>query len=221
VTVTAFSHIVSLGFRCRTTQRLREHFGFKTAFPFDWWITPLAGGAAVLRDWDLGRLYDPAELREARRWGRTIYIEHRGYGVRLQHEFPMDLRREHVLPGWREHIGEARARTAHLMAKFDLLDRPDRKVLFVRELTPDEQRDPAGIEALRQAALARTPRAESSFLLISPEGVKADGWISLKVSDPVRTPWTGTPALWDAALATLGFRFERREGWGEEARVAG
>jgi hypothetical protein len=217
--VTTFSHIVSLGYRCRTTQRLRDHFDSKTAFPFDWWITPLAGGAAFLRDWDLERLYDPGLLKPVRRLGRTLYIEHAVYGLRLQHEFPMDLDRRHVLPGWRDHIGHARDRTAHLMEKFDLLNRPDRKVLFVRELMEEEQGDLEGVETLRQAVLERTPRAERQFLLISPSSVEAPGWRALRISDPVKDPWTGTPALWDQALASLDYRFERRPGWGEVEAV--
>ena len=213
--MTAFSHIVSLGYRCRTTQRLRDHFGFRTAFPFDWWITPLAAGAAFFGDWDLDRLYDPSKLREVKRWGRTLFIEHADYRIRLQHEFPMDEARVHVLPGWRDHIGEARARTAHLMEKFDQLNRPDRRVLFVRELTPEEQGDLAGIDALRRAVVARAPRGDASFLLISPSGVEAEGWRALQIDDPVREPWTGTPGIWDAALDGLGYRFERPPGWGE------
>ncbi len=213
--MTVFSHIVSLGYRCRTTQRLREHFGFKTAFPFDWWITPLAGGANFLRDWDLDRLYDLAQLREIRRWGRLRYIEHAGYGLRLQHEFPMDPKQEYVLPGWRDHIAEARSRTAHLMDKFDLLNRPDRKVLWVRELMPGETRQPAALAALRLAVIDRSPEARSSFLLISPSGVEATGWRSLKIDDPVKEPWTGDPEIWDPALGSLGYSFERRPGWGE------
>src|SRR6185312_14173210 len=106
----------------------------------------------------------------------------------------------HVLKGWRDHIGEAKARTAHLMQKFDLLNRPDRKVLFVRELMPKEEGDLAGIAALRAAALARTPRADASFLLISASGVQAPGWRALQIHDPLKEPWTGTPAIWDAAL---------------------
>ena len=213
--VTAFSHIVSLGYRCRTTQRLRDHFGFKTAFPFDWWITPLAGGAAFLRDWDAGRLYDLARLKPHRRWGRTLYIEHADYGLRLQHEFPMDLKREHVLPGWERHIAEARSRTTHLMRKFDQLNRADRRVLFVRELMPREQGDRGGIAALRQAVLDRAPLAQAEFLLVSPQGVQAPGWRTLRIDDPLKAPWTGTPAIWDAALGGLGYSFERRPGWGE------
>ena len=217
--MTAFSHIVSLGYRCRTTQRLREHFGFRTAFPFDWWITPLAGGSRFLADWDVERLYDPSQLREVRRWGRIRFIEHAGYGLRLQHEFPMDSKQTHVLPGWRDHIGQARSRTAHLMQKFDLLDRPDRKVLWVRELTGAEEGQPAAVAALRQAVLGRSPRANSSFVLISASGLEAPGWQALKIDDPVKEPWTGTPAIWDAALATLGHGFERRAGWGDVERT--
>lgn len=213
--MTAFSHIVSLGYRCRTTQRLREHFGFKTAFPFDWWITPLTAGAAFLRDWDLDRLYDPSKLKEVKRWGRTLFIEHTGYRIRLQHEFPMDEARVRVLEGWRDHLAEARARTTHLMEKFDQLNRPDRQVLFVRELMPDEQGDLAGIDALRQAALDHAAKAEASFLLISPSGVEAEGWRALRIDDPLKEPWTGTPEIWDAALDSLGYRFERPPGWGE------
>lgn len=206
-----FTHIVSLGCRCRTTQRLREHYGFKTAFPFDWWITPIDGAVRFLREWDLERLYDPARLREARRWGRTMYIEHRDYRIRLQHEFPMDEARRHVHAGWRGHIGEARARTDHLMRKFEGLDRPDRKVLFVRELRPGEEAQAARIAQLREAVLARAPRAQTRFLLISRQGIGAEGWTPLAIDDPRPEPWTGTPEIWDAALGTLAFRLERRE----------
>jgi hypothetical protein len=213
--VDAFTHIVSLGYRCRTTQRLREHYGFKTAFPFDWWITPLQSAVRVLRDWDLQRLYDPAKLREARRWGRTIYVEHADYRIRLQHEFPMDDERRRVLPGWRAHVDAARTRTGHLMAKFDALDRKDRRVLFVRELRAGEEADATTLAQLREAALAHAPRAEARFLLISPSGAAAEGWTPLAIDDPRAEPWTGTPQIWDAALARLGLRLQRPDNWGE------
>ena len=218
-----FTHIVSLGYRCRTTQRLREHYGFKTAFPFDWWITPLASAVRVLRDWDLDRLYDPARLREVRRWGRTIYVEHDDYRIRLQHEFPMDEARRRVLPGWQSHIAEARTRTGHLMNKFGALDRKDRKVLFVRELRAGEEGRAGRLGELREAVLAHAPKAEARFLLISRRGVAADGWTPLAIDDPRAEPWTGTPEIWDAALAGLDFHLERPAGWGQRdaAQVVG
>ena len=63
--------------------------------------------------------------------------------------------------------------------------------------------------------LDRTPQAQAEFLLISPSGVQAPGWRTLRINDPLKDPWTGTPAIWDAALATLGHSFERRPGWGD------
>jgi hypothetical protein len=216
--VEGFTHIVSLGYRCRTTQRLREHYGFKTAFPFDWWITPLESAVRVLRDWDIERLYDPARLKEARRWGRTLYIEHDDYRIRLQHEFPMDDARRHVLPGWRDRLAEAKARTAHLLQKFDALDRKDRRVLFVRELRAGEEGQQRLLGELREAALAHAARADARFLLISPGGAAADGWIPLRIDDPRSEPWTGTPQIWDTALAGLGFRLQRPPGWGKADR---
>ena len=170
----------------------------------------LAGGARFIRDWDAERLYDPDRLRAASRWGRVPYIEHRDYGIRLQHEFPMDERRQHVLPGWAGHIQAARVRTMHLMDKFDRLGRPGRQVLFVRELMPGEERRAALIADLRRAVLERTRQDSGVFLLISRNGVEVEGWTPLRIDDPVEEPWTGTPAIWDAALSGLGLSFERQ-----------
>jgi hypothetical protein len=100
------------------------------------------------------------------------------------------------------------------MQKFDALDRKDRRVLFVRELKPDEEGQARLLAELREAALAHAPRAQASFLLISPGGAAADGWIPLRIDDPRAEPWTGTPQIWDAALGGLGFRLERPASWG-------
>ena len=116
-------------------------------------------------------------------------------------------------------FAEARSRTTHLMRKFDQLDRSDRRVLFVRELMVEEQGDLPVIAALRQAVLDRAPQAQAEFLLISPSGVEAPGWRTLRIDDPLKDPWTGTPAIWDAALDQLDYRFERRPGWGEVEAV--
>ncbi len=89
-------------------------------------------------------------------------------------------------------------------------------MLFVRELKETEQSQLGLVKELRRTVIQRTPRAEASFLLISPRGVDVEGWIPLKIDDPMKEPWTGTPPIWDAALAALDFRVERRPGWGED-----
>jgi hypothetical protein len=204
--VTAFTDIVSLGYRCRLAERLRSHYRFDRAYPFDWWITPLRGGADFLREWDASRLYDPELLvEETGRRGDIAFIRNERYGIKLQHEFPR-VGGAGIAPDWRAHLDQAKARTEHLMARFDGLDDTGRRVLFVRELTPGEMGRPKPLARLREAILQRVPRASLSFLAVTPAPVELEGWQVLAVDDPVPNPWQGDPAVWDPALASLGYR---------------
>jgi hypothetical protein len=201
-----FTDIVSLGYRCRLAERLRKHYGFDQAFPFDWWITPLRGGGDFLREWDAGVLYEPDLLvEEAGRHGEIAFIRNERYSIKLQHEFPR-VGGVAIAPGWREHLAQARARTEHLMARFDALDRTGRRILFVRELTAGEVGRPRPLARLREAVLQRVPRAQASFLAITPEPAALDGWDVLPIDDPKPNPWQGDAAVWDAAFASLGHR---------------
>ncbi len=195
--------LVSLGYNCRTTRRVRDHFQYESAFPFDWWVTPLKGAARFLSDWDVERLFDPDQLAEERAGESIAYVHHRRYGIKLQHDFPIKDGR--VVLGWREHIDSAKSRTRHLMAKLDCLDDPARRILFYRELSPLERPEPTLLKALRKQAAARAQRAHHAFLLISPQGVAAEGWMPLRINDPDPAPWSGNPQIWNDALASLGF----------------
>jgi hypothetical protein len=192
-------------------QRLREHFRAPVAFPFDWWNTPIDGLTRFLRDWDLDRLYDPGALRVRHKLFQPSWIENREYGIGLVHEFPRD-RLSHLLGRYRDHIETPKSRTAHLMRKFDKLNNPAWSVLFVRNLSRDEEADPRACEQLREAVLGRVPKAKSQFVLISRSALEAPGWIPLRIDDPSKEPWSGDPAVWDPALASLGFRVERPDG---------
>lgn len=205
---TKFTYVVPLGYRCRPTLRLRDFYGHPTAFPFDWWNTPIEGLTRFLRDWDVDRLYDPRRLRVRWRPKDYPYIENTEYRFGLVHEFPREF--GPMLTGrWRRALPEARARTAHLMEKFDKLAHPNRPALFVRNLAPGEEARPDAATALRQAVLDRLGLEDATFVLISRTGAQAQGWIALKIDDPSTEPWTGDAALWDAALATLGFGLNR------------
>ncbi len=209
----SFTHIVSLGYRCRSTRRLRDYFGLTTAFPFDWWISPIEGLTGFLRRWDLDHLYDPRCLSIRQRGSSMPYIQHAEYKIGMVHEFPTD-RSKLSGKGYLAYIADARDRTAHLMAKFDKLNRPDRSLLFVRQLAPVEEKRSRAWAELRQAALDRVAAATCTFLLISRSGVTAPGWVPLAVDDPIDEPWSGDPVKWDPAFASLDFRLERRPGWG-------
>ena len=213
------THVVSLGYHCRTARRLRDHYGFNSSLPFDWWLTPLEGAVRFLNDWDVEALYDPRLLKE--RWlkGRFANIVNARYGIRLEHEFPRD-ETESVSAGWREHIAQAKARTAHLMDKFERMNRTNRRVLVVRELSPEEVGQASLQRELYETACRRLGRARLRFLLISPTGVEAPGWNSLKIDDRTQD-WQGDAALWDEALDRLGFTLvQPPETPGEETRAA-
>ncbi len=199
------THVISLGYHCRTARRLRDHYGFDSSLPFDWWLTPLEGAVRFLNDWDLEVLYDPRLLKERRVKGRLANIINTRYGIRLEHEFPRD-ETEAVKPGWRRHIAQAKARTAHLMEKFERMNRTNRRILVVRELAPEEVGQAALQRELFETVCGRLGRARLRFLLISPTGVEAPDWIPLKIDDPTED-WQGDAALWDAALDGLRFTF--------------
>ncbi len=207
----SFTDIVSLGYRCRTTRRLRDHFGFETAFPFDWWVTPLKGAIRIVQDWDLDALYDPDSLREVWIGDRLAYIKHEHYGVKLQHDFPFEPDGKWVDRNWRAGLDNARARSRHLMERFDALNCADRRVLFVRELDGKDERAIHRAVGLKTVIQQRIPLAETAFLLISRSGIGAEGWIALQIDDPLEDPWEGNAAIWDAALSTLGFSLGRSD----------
>ena len=188
------------------TRRLRAHYGTVTAYPFDWWITPIGGAARFLDDWDVEALYRPARLALDWGWPLKSYVKHRDYGITLAHEFPLDAR-EWVKSGWRGLTAAPKSRTTALMKRFSLLSRPSRRVLFVRELAPGEERADA-CAALRTAVLARARPPVAAFVLVSRTGFEADGWISLKIDDR-SAGWAGDPDLWDPALNSLGFQLKK------------
>src|SRR5665213_3926152 len=115
----SFTALVSLGYRCRSTQRLREFFGVDSAYPFDWWVSPLKGVVRLLREWDIEQLLDLEMLQEVHAGRHVAYVRHRRYGVKLQHDFPLDGK--YVAPGWQDHLPAVNARISYLMRKLDRL----------------------------------------------------------------------------------------------------
>jgi hypothetical protein len=202
----AFTDMVSLGSRCRGTRRFRDFYGTESAYPFDWWVTPMKGLMRALRDWDVEQLFDPAELSEVMVGEAIAYVHHDRYGLKFQHDFPTVEGR--IRPDWRDHLEPARSRTRHLMDKFDALNRPGRRILFYREVSPTDAEPEGMARALKHEVRRRLPLPKCAFLLISRDGLKAQGWRSVTIDDPTEEPWTGDAAIWDAALAALDYRLQ-------------
>jgi hypothetical protein len=184
------SAIVSLGRSCATAYNLRRHFDFGGAFPFDWWITPLAAVEAVLRRPDPDWLYDPAllELTE-----KETSVRHRETDILLHHEFPRHWLEpaQPVRPDFRETISGPKKRTAALLAKLLQLNSPTERLLFVRERIPGET---------------------GSLANILEEVFNRAKWALIEL-DQIRGPdWQGDLDQWDEFLSGLGVSFSRPAG---------
>ena len=200
-----FTDVVSLGHRCRMTRRMRDFFGFETAYPFDWWLTPAKSLLRFLEEWDLDRLFDPDELEEIGANGAVQLVRNRRYGIKFQHDFGVV---DSTIPSdWRDRIPDAKSRTAYLMARFERLNDPRRRILFCREYTDSDGGGELVYRAIRKAMARRLPLARRNFVLVSDNGFAPDGWTPLLVDDRIEKPWTGDAALWDAAFASLGHAF--------------
>ena len=130
-----FTHVVPLGISCRVTYQVRVCFRSWKVYPFDWWISPLAGLSRYLAAPAVGKLYDSAALEEINTDGEISAIRSTEYGFRLFHEFPRRPGANAlatVAPGWRDHIAVAATRHEERLRRLQLLDRPGNRILFVR-----------------------------------------------------------------------------------------
>jgi putative papain-like cysteine peptidase DUF1796 len=111
------THVVSLGGSCQAAYNLRRYYDFSTAYPFDWWITPLSGVIKLLRSFDIEKLYDPTRLKVGDKFETVLHMD---YALQLYHEFPRDhgnLFRNGagcVCPNFHDHLAEPKRRTAYL-----------------------------------------------------------------------------------------------------------
>lgn len=199
-------HIVSLGSACETAYNLRRHFGFATAYPFDWWISPTAGVAGFIRDGDAAALYREDDLQPS---AHARSIVNARYGIRLHHEFPRDRHApgQPVIADWTRHLAAPRARTEHLTGRLFGLASAGRSLVFVRSFGPRDTNTQA-VEALLAALEDRFGPARIGVVLVNYEGrVPAGRPVTrLAVARAAGSDWRGDAAAWDAALGTLGLR---------------
>lgn len=199
-------HIVSLGSACETAYNLRRHFGFATAYPFDWWISQTAGVARFIREADAAALYRESELQPS---ANARSIVNARYGIRLHHEFPRDrqVRGQPVIAGWARHLAAPQARTAHLIRRLSGLAAAGQRIVFVRSFGPRDTNAAAALSLL--AALEdRFAPARIGVVLVNHEGRLPAGppVHRLAVARVAGSDWRGDAGAWDAALGTLGLR---------------
>lgn len=211
----AFTHVIPLGVSCRVTHQVRLCFGSATAWPFDWWITPLGALIRYLGDPAPERIYSDGCLEERVEDGQVVAIRSRQFGMELFHEFPR-MRIEAaqrvvsvVAPGWREHVDAAARKHRGRLERLLALNERRNRLLFVRHKVDADSLIPAPsaeIDALWGLLRSRWSHARVDLLLVNvpvngplPRDVR-----SVVIDDrpgPPGEEWQGDHAVWRAAFA--------------------
>ncbi len=166
---------------------------------------------------DPARIYSAQGLREVIEDGRAIALESVEFGVQPFHEFARHRQDgvSVIRPGWQEQVAAAGERHAARLERLLALDRPGRRVLFVRHrFDADRARAPeqAAIDALARALERQFSRCEHQLLLIGLQGLRparSAGVLSLEIDDlPAAAPeeWQGADAGWDRGFRALRIR---------------
>jgi len=201
---TGVDHIVSLGTACETAYNLRRHYGFATAYPFDWWISRTAGVARLIRDGAAADLYRAEDLEA---WNGGAAIRNARYDLRLHHEFPRDWRApgQPVTADWMAHVAAPRQRTERLTRRLFGLGETARSIVFVRMAGPADSAQ-SDIAALLDALQHRFAAVPIGMVFVNLRGPAPADWPVERVAVTRGGDWRGDPMAWDAALASLGLR---------------
>jgi hypothetical protein len=213
-----FTHVVPLGISCRVTYQVRVCFRSWKVYPFDWWITPLAGLTRYLAEPDISKLYASDSLQEIFTDGEVSAIRSTVYGFRLFHEFPRQPGANvlaAVAPGWRTHIGAAAERHEKRLGRLLRLNRRGNRILFVRHQFCSEpgvksEEDPGpAVAAIWEVLRSNWREADISLLLVNfapvcslPEGVLLLDFEELP--GPPQQLWRGDDEQWKRNFTSRG-----------------
>ncbi len=215
------THVVPLGLSCRVAYQVRTYFGSTTAYPFDWWLTPIDGLTSYLSNPDPERVYGREELAELVVDGQVASVVAPRFGFQLYHEFPrqdVGLPTPVVAPNWREHVAQARARHMQRLERLLALDRRGHRVLFVRDRLDVDgggtQAPSASVASLWRTLSRRWSRAKIALLLVNvPEtpALVLPRRCAVRRADfedrPGTPPeaWRGDSTRWAGAFAAAGY----------------
>lgn len=209
------THVVPIGLSCRVSYQVRAYFESTKAYPFDWWLTPIDGLTRYLSDPDPDRVYGTGALDELVVDGHVTSVVAPEFGFQLFHEFPrqdVGLPTRVVAADWRDHVPEQRARHVRRLDRLLALNRPGRRILFVRDrLDVDGRGTETAAESVAKlwSTLSnRWSRAEIELLLVNvPCDVRIPQpcvrWVDFEdVREDTAEGWRGNSTGWAHALAS-------------------
>lgn len=198
----SYRHIISLGTTCRSAHHIRRHFGVTEAYPFDWWIFPLAATLSFLEDPNLEKLYDEERLVPIREKGRLITVLNEHYGIQLFHEFPRE--NGEVISNFADHIAAPKERTRILLERLFSLPKQD-PILFVKGRGHhDSKRRRAWTSSIRKLCDLLNVRygfRDFDLLLVNAPVTRSGGPVRTAHFSDVGADWRGHAPGWDQAFA--------------------
>ncbi|KAA1053988.1 DUF1796 family putative cysteine peptidase [Azospirillum argentinense] len=125
--MTTYDRIIGLGGNCQVTWQLRNFYGFETAYPFDWWITPW-GSLLRLLETDFDGLFLDDGQKIIRNRDTVVCLN---TWILHHHDFRRDANGKEVQGGIQEQIPGLRQKYRKIIDRF--YDHAGNgRVLFVR-----------------------------------------------------------------------------------------
>lgn len=122
-----FDRIISLGCNCELTWNIRNYFGFETAYPIDWWITPFQALLKLLEN----RFHDLFNINNLEVSDDLLTVRDTSYNLLYHHDFKKTDDDKIIADIIEQQIPSLKQKYAMLTERF--FEAPEnRRVLFIR-----------------------------------------------------------------------------------------
>ncbi|WP_131120338.1 DUF1796 family putative cysteine peptidase [Lichenihabitans psoromatis] len=206
----SITHAISLGAECVVAYNLRRFFNFSAAFPFDWWISPIASVCSLLLQFDTVDLYDPGKLSLLE--GHISTVRHVDHGIWLHHEFPRAWNGTMgvVVADYADYIAKAKSRTLFLRERLLACNHAGNRILFVRKRSWAHDQGVASEYLELVEALSHVfPLVEFGVLLVNfhPNSSR-DDTLTFAYTQAPEEPLRAANAEWDRILNDAGLHLD-------------
>ncbi|MEX3789434.1 DUF1796 family putative cysteine peptidase [Paraburkholderia sp. BR14374] len=123
----SYDRVISIGSNCEVTWNIRHHFETRTAYPFDWWMTPFQALLDVL-DARFSGLFEPSHLAIPADRGTVVDTR---FNLMYHHDFARDEEGRVIVDDVEKQLPDLRKKYARRIDRF-VNELDGKKVLFVR-----------------------------------------------------------------------------------------
>lgn len=200
--------MISLGGRCEVAYQIRRATRSGTAYPFDWWVTPLDSVVKVLEGGFEG-VFEARHLVRLPDLDGKKALYSSSAGTWHLHEF----RHEEDFLSYALDEVERRLRPKYAFLQSRLLEDCGKgRTLFIRQHLRDDPDEPEELRAAVEricAALGAISPWYRLLLLDYPPGLEGPTVIQRRVTGHPDLTEVGSDRGWDEMLATLPFSIAR------------